>query len=335
MNKLNHKAKVNLKEFAKQTRERLINNIEDLVFHGDSAKFLSLLLVSTNDEKVLKAFKSYIKDGKFFRKPGVITKKAFSGDMFAGYSYALLDLFYKRELDKDPEFKNELIKVLENSIFKKPYFQIKSYSKTADRGYLIRWFFANAGHFLPVLTLLQLLWRLTRKRKYLLFYYAIFPIAALDIIINPTFAIRFKNYRYMQWYYIHSNFLYYQTLFKMTGNPVYLYGMKFMHRRFPFNPEFAAVMGDFETAYMHLTDYTYQSKEHNKKAELKFKKRIVKNLKDVIRRRPAEYEEFTEILPPRTRKNDYQWEKSMDWNEWKDTPLAGIDFLHVLSKISK
>ncbi|SNZ07679.1 hypothetical protein SAMN06265182_0963, partial [Persephonella hydrogeniphila] len=53
------------------------------------------------------------------------------------------------------------------------------------------------------------------------------------------------------------------------------------------------------------------------------------------RGRDAEYEEYEYIVPPRFRKNDYQWEKALDQAEWKDTPLAGIDFLHVLSKISK
>ncbi|SNZ08869.1 hypothetical protein SAMN06265182_1402, partial [Persephonella hydrogeniphila] len=51
------------------------------------------------------------------------------------------------------------------------------------------------------------------------------------------------------------------------------------------------------------------------------------------RGRDAEYEEYEYIVPPRFRKNDYQWEKALDQTEWKDTPLAGIDFLHVLNNI--
>ena len=321
--------KMSISEFAKQTRDRLISNLDRIIYAGDSAKFISMLLVATDDEKVYKAFKSYVKNGKFFRKPGIITKKAFSGDMFAGYSYALLHLLYRRKLDEDIEFKNELIETFKNSLFKKPYFQFKSHSKTSDRGYLFRWFFANAGHFLPFLTLLQLQYKLTKEKKYLVLYYLISPIAFVDILINPTFAIRKGKYRYMQWYYVHSNFLYYYTLFRLTGNPVYKYAMDFIHKRFWFNPEFSILLGYDAVPKWCLIDYTYQSKKEHYLVEKIFPKRKVKNIKDIIRRRPAEYEEFTQILPPRTRKNDYQWEKAMDWNEWKETDLSGIDFLHV------
>ena len=332
---LKHSPKTNISEFAKQTRERLISNLDKIVYAGDSAKFISMLLVATDDEKVYKTFKSYIKDGKFYRKPGLITKKSFSGDMFAGYSYALLHLLYRRKLDEDIEFKNELIKAFQSAIFEKPYLQFKSYSKTADRGYLLRWFFMNAGHFLPLLTLLQLQYRLTKAKKYLALYYLIFPVAFIDILINPTFAIRKGKYRYMQWYYVHSNFLYYYTLYRLTSNPIYKYAMKFIYNRFWFNPEFAAIMGVVDIPELHLFDYTYQSEAENKKANVQFRKRKVKNIKDILRRRPAEYEEFEEILPPRARKNDYQWEKAMDWNEWKETELSGIDFLHVYYLLEK
>ncbi|WP_456400121.1 hypothetical protein [Persephonella sp.] len=319
-----------LKPYADKLKEKLIGNIDKITRAGDSAKFISILLVATNNEKVKNAFKSYVKDGKFYRKPGQITKKAFSGDMFAGYSYALLHLFYRREFESDLYFKKEIIEALDNSIFQKPYLQLKSYSKTADRGYLLRCFFMNAGHFLPVLVSLQLLYKLTEKRKYKVYYYLIFPIAAIDILINPTFAIRYKNYRYMQWYYVHSNFLYYYTLYKLTSNPIYMYALKFIYNRFWFNPEFAALMEkDPDTPLLYMTDYTHQSKEENQKAERILTKRKVKNLKNILRRKPAEYEEYTQILPPRARKNDYQWEKAMDWNEWKETELSGIDFLHI------
>jgi len=319
-----------LEPYANRLKEKLIGNIDKITKAGDSAKFVSMLLVATNDEKVKKAFKSYVKDGKFYRKVGQITKKAFSGDMFAGYSYALLHLFYGREFEKDKNFRNEIIKTFENSLFRKPYLQLKSHSETSDRGYLLRWFFMNAGHFLAILVLLQLLYRLTKKRKYQVYYYLIFPIAAIDILINPTFAIRYKNYRYMQWYYVHSNFLYYYTLYKLTHNPIYMYAMKFIYNRFYFNPEFAALLeADVKIPFLYMTDYTHQSKEENQKAEKIFAKRTVKNLKNLLRGKPAEYEEYTQILPPRVRKNDYQWEKAMDWNQWKETELSGIDFLHI------
>ncbi len=332
---LKHSPKTNLSDFAEQTKERLISNIDKIIYAGDSAKFVSILLVATDSDKVCQAFKSYIKDGKFYRKPGIITRKNFSGDMFAGYSYALLHLLYRRKIDEDAEFKEELIKAFQSAIFEKPYLQFKSYSETSDRGYLLRWFFANAGHFLPLLTLLQLQYRLTKEKKYLALYYIVFPIAFVDILVNPTFTVRIKNYRYMQWYYVHSNFLYYYTLYKLTSNPVYKYAMKFIHERFWFNPEFAAIMGAIDIHELHLFDYTYQSEAENKKANVQFRKRKVKNIKDILRRRPAEYEEFEEILPPRARKNDYQWEKAMDWNEWKETELSGIDFLHVYHLLEK
>jgi hypothetical protein len=94
-------------------------------------------------------------------------------------------------------------------------------------------------------------------------------------------------------------------------------------------------MGILDIPHLHLIDYTFQSKEENQKAKSIYQKRKVKNLKNIIRRKKADYEEFTQVLPPRARKNDYQWEKSMDWNEWKETELSGIDFLHVYYLLEK
>ena len=71
-----HTPKTELSKFAKQTRKKLVANIDEITRAGDSAKFVSMLLVATNDKNVLEVFKSYIKDGKFFRKPNLITKKA-------------------------------------------------------------------------------------------------------------------------------------------------------------------------------------------------------------------------------------------------------------------
>ena len=307
--------------------EKLKENIEKIKQRGDSAKFVGLWYVATRDKEVLELLKEYVKGGVFHRKPGQKTKKNFSGDMFAGFSYAVMHAYFSRDIDE--EFKKDLLKALKSSIFEKPYLTLKSNSEKQDRGYLLRPFFMNAGHFLPLLTALQLLIKLDDSKKnrivYRLLYGLVLLVAAPDMIINPTFFIREGKLRYAQWYYVHSCFLYYRVLYTLTGNPIYRRAFRFIYKRFPFNPDFAGLEGDKEAVKLWLNDYLSSDKS-NPYAQMK---QTVYNLKDLVRRKPAEYKEYPFILPPRFRKNDYQWEKALDQDEYKETELSGIDFLHA------
>ncbi len=320
------KEKEDLKEHYQKIRARLIKNIETIEIRGDSAKFVGLWVASENTKETEKLFKSYVKDGYFLRKPGYPEEntKSFSGDMWAGYFAGLVSLYYRRTIDED--YKKELIKAIDNAIFTRPFFQFKTPNGKGNRGYLLRWFFMNAGHFLPLLSMCEIAYKLTRNKKYKLLYLAVLPVAFIDILIYPTFFIRFKRLRYSQWYYVHSNFTYYYYLYKLTGNPIYRYGYKFIYKRFYFNPEFAALTGNKEIALLFLKDYTHKNKEPIPVEQIR-----VKNLKDLIRGKKADYLEFKKILPPRVIQNDYLWEKPFNEIQYYETPLAGIDFIRVYS----
>jgi len=302
---------------------KLKSNINKIIKHGDSAKFVSLLALY--DDDFIPAFKGYIKDCKFYRKQYIKDKGNFSGDMFAGYSYAFYRLYLKCKLDK--EFIGNFKCVLEKSLFDEPYLTFKSECDKYDRGYLLRWFFGNAGHFLPLLTTLQLLHLLTKEVKYKALYWLVFPIAFVDILVNPTFFIRIGNLRYSQWYYVHSNWLYYRTLYTITKSWIYKYALSFIKRRFWFNPEFTS---DCSILYLWLTDYTHRNK---KPKSIPIEKIKVYNIKDLIRRKKKPYYyEYTKIVPPRFRWNDYQWEKDLLSDEWNYSILSGIDYIVVYER---
>jgi len=293
-----------LEKKADEIHNNLKKNINKIKNAGDSVKFISIWYVATGDKDVLDLIKKYIKDGKLNRKADTTTNKNFSGDMWAGLSYMLTEMYFSREIDIEKDFKEEIIKALDNALFEKPYLIFKSNSRKQDRGYLLRWFFANSGHFLPILILLQLMYKLTRKRKYLYLYHAIFPVAAIDILINPTFAVALGRNQYLQWYYIHSNFLFYYSLYRLTGSRIYKYALNFLYKRFWFNPDFAGLLGKKNIVLLWAKDY--------------------------ILRKATEYYSKV-IIPPRCRRNDYQWEKALNGNEYKyNSHLAGIDFLHLI-----
>ncbi|WP_457641442.1 hypothetical protein [Persephonella sp.] len=308
---------------AKAIHERLLKNIDRIKTKGDSAKFVGLWYVATGDKEVLKLLKEYVKGGIFHRKPGQTTDKNFSGDMFSGIAYA--EVFG----NTDEEFKKDLLKALKSSIFEKPFLTLKSSSNKIDRGYLLRPFFLNAGHFLPILTALQLLIRLDDSKKnrviYRLMYALVLTIAAPDIIVNPTFFIRIGKFRYEQWYYVHSCFLYYRVLYTLTKNPLYRRAFRFIYERFPFNPDFAGFEGVEYIVMLWLNDYLSGDKIN----PFKHSKQTVYNIKDLIRRKPAKYKEYSFILPARFRRNDYQWEKALNNDEYNLSVLSGIDFLHA------
>ena len=313
----------NLEISAKEIHERLLKNIDRIKQKGDSAKFVGLWYVATGDKEVLKLLKEYIKGGIFHRKPGQKTKKNFSGDMFSGIVYA--EVFG----NTDKEFKKGLLKALKSSIFEKPFLTLKSNSENIDRGYLLRPFFMNAGHFLPLLTALQLLIKLDCSRKnrliYRLMYALVLTVAAPDIIVNPTFFIRIGKFRYEQWYYVHSCFLYYYVLYTLTKNHLYKRAFRFIYKRFPFNPDFAGFEGIKDVVKLWLNDYLSQDKIN----PYKHTKQTVYNIKNLIRKKPAKYKEYSFILPARFRKNDYQWEKALNNDEYNLSVLSGIDFLHA------
>ncbi len=319
-------------EFAEKTEEKLLNSIDEIGKHGDGCKFVGMWRAVSDKEEVDNLFKSYVKDGLFLRKPknpALEEKGNYSGDMWAGYVYGLTNMYLKGELQKDKEYVKELKKAIDKALFNKPYLQFKSHYKKIDRGFLFRWFFSNAGHFLPILSMTEIAYKITGKLKYKILYLLIFPLAFFDIVINPTFAIRKGKYRYMQWYYVHSCFIKYWSLYQLTKNPVYKYSMNFIYKRFWFNPDFAKLMKKKFITYVWASDYTKQSiTEHNKINAL-FKKQKVKNIKNILRRKPADYEEYTEIIPPRFRRNDYQWEKPLNEAEFNNSHVSGVEFLHI------
>ncbi|SNZ11931.1 hypothetical protein SAMN06265182_2138, partial [Persephonella hydrogeniphila] len=106
-----------LKEEAKKIHENLKSNIENIKNRGDSAKFVSIWWVATRDPDVYNLLKSYVSNGKFYRKPGKTTRKSFSGDMLAGFLYALTEMWFSRDLDNDKQFAEELIKAFKASLF--------------------------------------------------------------------------------------------------------------------------------------------------------------------------------------------------------------------------
>jgi len=318
-----------LEKKADEIHNNLKKNINKIKNAGDSVKFISIWYVATGDKDVLDLIKKYIKDGKLNRKADTTTNKNFSGDMWAGLSYMLTEMYFSREIDIEKDFKEEIIKALDNALFEKPYLIFKSNSRKQDRGYLLRWFFANSGHFLPILILLQLMYKLTRKRKYLYLYHAIFPVAAIDILINPTFAVALGRNQYLQWYYIHSNFLFYYSLYRLTGSRIYKYALNFLYKRFWFNPDFAGLLGKKNIVLLWAKDYIKKPD----RCEKIWRENVAefKNLKDLLRLRKATEYYSKVIIPPRCRRNDYQWEKALNGNEYKyNSHLAGIDFLHLI-----
>jgi len=110
--------------------------------------------------------------------------------------------------------------------------------------------------------------------------------------------------------------------------------MDFIYGRFWFNPDFAGLISDKDMVLLWAEDYTKKPDRCQKIWEENITE--FKNLKNMLRfRKSTEYYSKV-VIPPRCRRNDYQWEKALNGNEYNySSHLAGIDFLHLIYLLEK
>lgn len=321
-----------LKDYAKEAHEELLSKIDKMKYNSDAVKFISLWYAATKDKKVFDFINKYItEDGYFLRTlDGRESKRGnFSGDMYAGLSYMITRMYMDKDENLTKEFVQKFEKAIKKTLTDKPYgvFKSKGFDEI-DRGYFFKWFFSTAGHFLPYMITMKLLYKLTGKIRYNLLYFLVFPVVMVDILIDPTFVILTNKLVYLQWYFIHSNFLYYYSLYNLTENPLYKYGMWFIYKRFPYNPDFAGLYAkDEKMLKIWLRDYTHQFE--TVKTDESLYKDLIHIKKTFKSKKIVKERVYTRILPPRCRNNDYQWEKELNSQHNKYSVFNKIDYLHA------
>lgn len=207
-------------------KSRVDEQILDIRKQQDSTKFRGLLSIVEPSAKI-RLYMSYM----LYRFKRLGTDLRMSSDMFSGL---LPGLWFNKEDNNNVI----LSKAIDELIYKYPFFRT---SGTGGTGYMFQGMF-NGDYWLSCLTALATFKGMFPERKdYKFLYYFTLIISFPFAFINAETSFFIGRLMGTMFYNAHSRAWNCYLAYEITGNRGYRWALGRIHKKFPYNPEIAAL----------------------------------------------------------------------------------------------
>ena len=298
---------------------------------SDQAKFLGMFLAVHPSEENKELLLSYITPDYYFTRKIGKRHGTWSGDMTAGWLYALTSYLRDRLVTEEDFDKVE--RAYRKAFFEKPYCQHHSFNGKFDRGFLFRWWFTGPD-FVVLLAVLTVLKTFGKDKRWKLLYYLFRLLSFPWADLLPEASVQRGRFFWISWYAAHSKAVLAKAVLNVDpSNGLFKKVLTNVYRKHGFyNPDIVALYcshfgwteKDKDFVERWLRDYT-EVKERKPVEQTRFI-----HLKYLFKRRSLKKSEVVmskEILPTSMRHNEYLWEKDalrMSYGE-----KSFLDFAHL------